>query len=276
MELPEELKPNLHRTLLGPLSLATEIFGALLPGCVLTILVCAKRGWVTPVLSYSPLGYKTKIALAIFASYVAGKIVRSVVMLSVALCEWLAGKLKRRKAEKPKGQQVQNTLQVLAEFVSNELGASSGMRAFVGGLVGASILSSKSDLFQHYVAHEAASQFHLCTGVVFILGAAVPGDGVFRILEAIVGAVLLIYGITHLFESENMVAGMLGVTLNEYLSGLQPGQLGAGLKSGWMILQTLAKTPASATAHPTSLDKPAAPSAVHPTELPATGTGEKN
>jgi hypothetical protein len=44
-EIPGDLKPDLQRTLLGPLSLATELFGALIPGSVFLILTCIKLRW---------------------------------------------------------------------------------------------------------------------------------------------------------------------------------------------------------------------------------------
>lgn len=120
MELPEELKPDLHRTLLGPLSLATEIFGALLPGCVFVALVSIKRGWISPALSYSLLGYKTKIGLAIFASYIIGKVLLSVITLSVQLGKWMIVKLKGKPKEAAEAKP-QTVLDYLWRLVSQYL-----------------------------------------------------------------------------------------------------------------------------------------------------------
>ena len=43
MEIPNELKPDLHKALLGPLSIAEEIYGALLPGCTSSSCSLARR-----------------------------------------------------------------------------------------------------------------------------------------------------------------------------------------------------------------------------------------
>jgi hypothetical protein len=53
MELPDGLKPDLHRALLGPLSLANEIFGAFLPGCIFSALLLLKGRLVTTLLALS-------------------------------------------------------------------------------------------------------------------------------------------------------------------------------------------------------------------------------
>ena len=263
MELPGELKPDLHRTLLGPLSLATEIFGALIPGCVFMILVGIKRQWATAILSYPLVGYKSKIAVALLASYILGKVVLSIVALSVELLKWFAEKLKTKEAQKP--QPAANQLQVLATLVSEYLGsASESFRAFIGGLVAGPILSGKFQAFEHYAAHEASTLFHLSTGLIFILCAAIPGDGNFRVIEGVAGALLLLRGVRSISQSEQIVAGFLGVALNQYLRDLQPRQVASGLKAAWAVIAQLSKTPV-----PTPADSPSA--APSPTASPVVG-----
>ena len=242
MELPAEIKPDLHRTLLGPLSLATEMFGALLPGCVFVMLILTKRGWVSVSLSYPLLGYKTKVALALFVSYIVGKLMLSVIALIVRFVKWTKENINRKGRKQHPEQKPQNILQLLANLASQSLETSNELRFFIGGLVAAPIVSKDSDLFQHYAAAEASSLFHLNTGLAFIVAAVIPGDGALRLLEAAAGVILLVRGIMLEIESTFLVAAMLGASLNKYLSGLEPGQLSAGLKSGWSILNVLLKT----------------------------------
>src|ERR1700722_15136085 len=99
MELPAELKPDLHRTLLGPLSLATELFGALLPGCTFLILLSVKRGWMGPILLYPLLGYKTKMVIGLLASYIAGKVGLGVIGLVKEMAGWARRKFQKKPAD---------------------------------------------------------------------------------------------------------------------------------------------------------------------------------
>ena len=250
MEIPE-LKADLHRTLLGPLSLANEIFGALLPGCVFTILLSVKRGWVNRLLSYPLLGYKTKIVIALFASYIAGKVVLSVVTLIPDIRKLLQRRAKRKKAKTAKPAQATNLLQSIGNLASSVIDQSPDyFEAFLGGLVAGPALNGKFQALEHFSAYEAGTVFHLSTGLVFLLSAAIPGDGSWRVLEGLLGAILLARGIRSWYARSEFLAGFMGAMLNEYLTSLQPGQLSAKIKSIWDVLTVLSNTPASPTTKP--------------------------
>src|SRR5947207_624533 len=117
MEIPD-LKSDIHRTLLGPLSFATELFGAFLPGCALTLLVSNKRGWVSSALSYPLLGYKTKLVLAAFASYIVGKAILGSITLVQDLITFSQQQAKREKAGKA-GTQVATAPNLLSSLVTH-------------------------------------------------------------------------------------------------------------------------------------------------------------
>jgi hypothetical protein len=242
MEIPGELKSDLQRTLLGPLSLATELFGALIPGSVFLILTCVKLRWVTPILTYALVGYVTKVVLTLLASYVIGKVSLSAISLVTDSVTWLAGKLKPSKVEPPAANPT--ALQSLLGVVSKLWKSGPWFTTFLGGLVGASILSNKSDLFHHYTASQAEESFHLNTGLLLILASLIPGDGHFRWLEVVAGAILLAGGIRQTFQDRLLMAGSYGMVLNDYLKSHSPEKVVGTLAALVKFLAALSKTPA--------------------------------
>jgi len=170
----------------------------------------------------------------------------SVITLAMQLAKWTLDRFKRKKAKRTPDPKPQNLLQLLVGLVSQYLEID-GFQVFLGGLVAGPTLLNQSTLYQHHAAVEASSLFHLSTGFVFLLCAAIPGDGIFRYAEALAGLILLVRGTMLEIESNEMAAGTLGVALNSYLSGLQPGQLFPALKSALSVVSVLANTPAPAT-----------------------------
>jgi hypothetical protein len=249
MEVPAELKPDLHRTLLGPLSLATDLFGAFLPGCVLVLLVCIKKRWVAPILSYPAVGYKTKVVIALLTAYVMGKVALSVIGLVQELFKWVTRKIGGSRSSKPTQAQQKSTnqLQFVLSVLAKLLADSSWARSFFAALLGGSIFSTKFQILDHYTAHEAGAAFHLSMGSVLITCSLIPGDGSFRILELAAGLVLLISGIKASYETESLIAGSFGLSLNSYLAGLTPEQQANVFKVGMAIIAKLSQTPANAT-----------------------------
>ena len=241
MEIPGELKSDLQRTLLGPLSFAIDLFGALIPGSVFLILTCVKLRWVTPILTYAIVGYVTKVVLAFLASYVIGKVSLSVIGLVTDSVTWLAGKLKTSKVEPPAANPT--ALQSLFRVVSKLIKSGPWFTSFLGGLLGASILSNKSDLFHHYTASQAEESFHLNTGLLLVVASLIPGDGHFRWLEVGAGAILLAGGIRRTFQSHLLMAGSFGMALNDYLTSHSPEKVAGTLAALVKILALLAKTP---------------------------------
>lgn len=229
--------------LLGPLSLATELFGALIPGFVFLILTCVKLRWVTPILTYTLAGYVTKVVLALFASYVIGKVSLSAISLVSDLVTWLAGKLKPNKKEEPPAANP-TALQSLFSVVSKLMRSGPWFTTFLGGLVGASILSNKSDLFHHYTASQAEESFHLNTGMLLIMASLIPGDGHFRVLEVVAGAILLADGIRQKSQDRLLMAGSYGMVLNDYLKSHSPEKVVGTLAALVKFLAALAKAPA--------------------------------
>ena len=90
--------------------------------------------------------------------------------------------------------------------------------AFLGGLVAGPALNGKFQALEHFSAYEAGTVFHLSTGLVFLLSAAIPGDGSWRVLEGLLGAILLARGIRSWYARSEFLAGFMGAMLNEYLT----------------------------------------------------------
>ena len=134
MDIPSELKPDLHKALLGPLSIAEEIYGALLPGCIfLLLLILKKNSMASRAFAYSFLGYKTKIVCGLLAAYFVGKVAMAVALL----CEDAV----RPKASPP-------DLKLLKSLPDESL-------YFLGGLVCNPLLHGKSPLFEYYAGFRA-------------------------------------------------------------------------------------------------------------------------
>jgi hypothetical protein len=204
MELPEELKSDLHRTLLGPLSLADELFGALLPGCVFSLILTLKGiPAVTKAFSYPYLGYKTKIGCGLLVSYVFGKVALSLVTM--------VEEFQMKRKNSAKGKPLANV--------------AAPLKSFLGGLVTGPVLSGKSRNFEYFFGFRM--QTHSCLSMGVLLGAAavLPGDGNLRLVEALAGTVLFLRGFMAARESENMMAGMVGMAVGESLGKMSVAQL---------------------------------------------------
>jgi hypothetical protein len=271
MEVPGELKSDLQRILLGPLSLASDLYGALIPGGVFLILVSVKRQWITAILSYPLLGYKTKVAIALLASYIAGKVIVSVISFAQRLAGWVMKRFAKKGPAKPQPE-IQNQLQYVFTVLSKALANSRGLRTFFVGLLGGSLLSNQFQIFDHYTAQEAGASFHLSTGLALVVCSLIPGDGHFRVVEAAAGVILLFQGIIETSETDMILASSYGLSLNSYLTSLKPEQLSAGLKVALQIIINLSKTPAGAT--PAASDAPSqppTPAVETPVDTPADG-----
>jgi hypothetical protein len=277
LEIPSELKSDLQRALLGPLSLATEFYGALLPGCVLLTLICIKRGWMTLVLSYPLLGYKTKVIAALVAAYVSGKVTLSLVSMLRELGTLIARKRNELKERNKPADKNPSVLQAVTTLISKALQSSNKATAFLAGLVGGSVLANKSQVMDHFTAYDNLIYFHVNTGLAFAICSLIPGDGNFRLLEGAAAAILLLRGITYILGAGQLTAGLLGVILNTYLADLSLEQVSAGLKTVWSLFVKLSVVPpTSAPATPTpSTSPPPAPleTPTSPIAMPASVPG---
>jgi hypothetical protein len=160
------------------------------------------------------------VVLALLASYVIGKVSLSAISLVTESITWLAGKLNPTKEEPAPANPT--ALQSLFRAISKLVKSGPWFTTFLGGLVGSSILSNKSELFHHYTASEAEASFHLNTGLLLILASLIPGDGHFRGLEVGSGAILLAGGIRLTFQNRLLMAGSYGMVLNDYLKSHSP------------------------------------------------------
>jgi hypothetical protein len=237
MELPDELKPDLHRTLLGPLSLANEIFGGLLPGCILTMLLAVKSRWIQSLFSYGLLGYKTKVACALVVSYVFGKASLSVVTLADELVRSAHKQRTIADAAKKSGDSKSTPLQVLSKIIADSPRA----KSFVLGLFGGSFLLGKSGAYEYYAAYNADTLFHLSAGLTLTIAALIPGDGRLRYLEAILGVVLLARGLRSAWRRTDEFAGLFGMMVGSNLAKMTPEDLQKSLNAATSLVKQLAQ-----------------------------------
>ena len=206
MSLPDDLKPDLHRMLLGPLSLADEIFGAFLPGCLFTLLLLLKRVQITNAsLAFAYLGYRTKVACVLLLSYVFGKVALGVITLIEEI-----GRKNKAAATKS------------GTFFDN---LPAELLYFLGGMVVGPLLSGKSRNFEYFIGFRVQILFNLSTGLLLSVVAVIPGDGNFRFLEIGVGIVLLLRGIIAMRNQTGIVAGIAGMAIGERLGELPIAEL---------------------------------------------------
>jgi len=163
MELPDGLKGDLQRMLLGPLSLGEEIMVALLPGCTFLVLLALKH---TPAL-YEALsspffGYRTKIACGLLIAYVIGKASTSVFTSIVEL----KGADSSPKEFEIKGQ----------KFTLNSSAAMAP-----GALTAANVRYNNSILEEKHSAFVIYRRSSFALAVLIGIAAFIPGDGKFRI-----------------------------------------------------------------------------------------------
>jgi hypothetical protein len=277
MEIPNELKTDVERTLLGPLSLAVELYGALCPGLVFILLLAIKRHWTAAALSYPLLGYKTKIALILFAAYVIGK----TFLGALGLVSWAAQKAHKwatNRKESQEAQQKGQTPTTQLSWLLSEAGKAwkkyPGVRSVVAGFLGGAILSNESQLMDHYTMAQASAAFYLNTGIVLIVSFFIHGDvQPYRVLELAAGIILYLRGvILSGEESKVIVRSSYGVALSNYLANLKPEQSAAVLKASIQILTKLAQTRTDGTT--VAPEKPAENEGISSHE-PSSSHGEK-
>lgn len=244
MEIPTEIKSDIHRLLLGPLNLGNQIFGALIPGCIFTAVLLLKGRWAATVLTYPYLGYKTKLGCGILGAYAIGRASLSIVTLLAELVEKLSSKKARSSPPEPTGQQ-QSALQALMMWISSHLQESAPwFKTFIGGFVAGPLMFGRTRAYEFWAASKTDVLFHLSTGLLLIVAAFIPGhEGRLRLVEAGVGAIFLVRGVVSARDSETEVAGMMGMMLGDLVSGMQPGQLSKGLKVVADVVVALSKTP---------------------------------
>ncbi|HEY8224244.1 MAG TPA: hypothetical protein VIG25_03125 [Pyrinomonadaceae bacterium] len=229
MSLPDELKPDLHRTLLGPLSLADEIFGAFLPGCFFTLLLLIKGSPVTTTaMAYPNLGYKTKIACALLVSYVFGKV-------ALAIVTGIEEIVRKRDAVTKSG--------TLLDNLPKEL------QHFVGGTILGAATAGKFRMLEYFAGQRAQYLFNLSTGLLLMLAATIHGDGNLRLLEASLGLILLVRGFTVMRNAMLAVSGLFGVAVGERLTEVPLERV---LQVSLVILKLLLPQSQAATAKPTT------------------------
>ncbi len=202
MSLPDDLKGDLHRTLLGPLSLADDLFGALLPGCLFSLILLWKgNASITRALAYPYFGYKTRIICGILVSYLIGK---------VALCTvgFYSG------FDKDDYKRHQGKWYSSPAFIT-----------FLGGVAAGPLMAGKSRTFEYYMAHVTQVNATLSLGLLLLVAAFIPGDGQLRIAEAAAGLVFLTSGVLSHRKTGHFTAGIIGTGIGERLASFSNEQL---------------------------------------------------
>jgi|SRR5579859_2194743 len=244
MELPDGLKPDLHKLLLGPVSLFSELLGAFVPGIAFVGLMLMKRRWsVTVLLAYPALGYRTKIAIGLFTAYLIGKVSFILTPFFVELFS-----KKPEKLEDGPGA-------IFQKFMSE---IDPAMNSFINGLFAGPLIFSKQMQSELLGVYGADLSFKFSLGSLLCLASAVPGNGQFRFVELAVGLLLLTLGAVGARKSLTVLGGVLGMSVGELLSKLTLEDLPKYLPIASAVITHLSptKTPITKEQNPVPPEKP--------------------
>ena len=193
--MPEQVAAEGHlqtvsRLLFSPLFLIYEIVAVLMPGTLFGVLLLAKRNSVVMAAAGSTiLGYRTKLCLAVFLCYLVGR----------------AFKL---------------PIEIAYQFLSTrvtELGASAAPDMLKRMLIGSAVLPGLfgKALPADYIGL-AYTNLSFCfnTGLVLSVSSAIPGDHYLRLVELIVGLLMLLSGALQVRPFVQSAVAWLGASTN--------------------------------------------------------------
>lgn len=167
----EKAAEGVNKFLFAPMYLVYDIFTALVPGVLFSVLLFIKQIYGPfALLNSAALGYKTKICLGLLLSYIVGRFFRIPVELL------LARYLKREMGK------VSKSAEPPIDFVKN---------FFVGALAFPQLFKKVQplDLMVLVITNMV---FTCTTGSALIVAALIPGDGILRLIEAGIGFVMVL------------------------------------------------------------------------------------
>jgi len=190
--------------LLSPLFLLKHIFGIVIPGSLLLMLLSLKgnmllrQSWTSPF-----FGYKTKVALFLVLAYIVGS------MLTLPL-HWAALALKPFASK-----------QEIAPFKHLDPTVRKALIAvFTDG-----VLLANPTLLDRLALTQSNAAFHIGTGMSLLVAAFVPGDGSLRWLEGVLGIAMFVVGWRIVRGLTDETIGAIAIGHANILAGMTPQQL---------------------------------------------------
>lgn len=212
----------LDRLLFGPVFLASEVMGTVVPGLLLYLLLALKGNHLAVSLfQIGGLGYRTKLLCALFVGFMMGKILGTpYAMLQSGM---FTGKtaLQVPKTEFSEGREAALKMAMGAVLMPSLLGKSRGL--------------------DHLMMANATIYLNLSSGLALLAASAVPGDGALRYFEFGFGLLFLIAGYYLAKAFRTMLLAFIGLSVAELLQKIPIQNVPAVFKAALAAFLTLTK-----------------------------------
>ena len=186
---------GIRNLLLGPLALAAEIIGGLIPGILFLLLLISKRvPEAVAAMGSNEIGYKTKLACALVVCFVIGRLF----YIPASLFNyWIS---------------TNRSLKIFDETKTGTLSERLTPQAMkvLGGLFITPLITETGKAAEYVAVAYAEVYFRLSTGLVLIVASMIPGDGRMRLWEAVAGVLLSGYGVVATVQARGITLGMFG------------------------------------------------------------------
>src|ERR1700694_214465 len=192
--LKERAKEGFDRLLLAPVFLIYEIVAVLFPGILFVILLLAKDNHsIVSAFQSNLLGYKTKIFVVLVFSYLVGKlfIIPADVLGKLSVSKWV------KEMQNPASN---HTSQATKHFL-------------VGVFLLPQFFGTEHPL-EYFVLGVMSASFYLSTGAVLLVSSLIPGDHIFRLIEAASGILFCLRGYKGFQACIELGIAMFGIALS--------------------------------------------------------------
>jgi hypothetical protein len=192
------------KLLLAPVFLLFELTASLLPGMILAVLVALKRNQeFVRAFDHMPFGYKTKIAVGLVLCFVVGRVLGIPARL---LEKRFMGRLQESMEKNPDA-------------------PAENLKHLAVGVFFLPSLFGKSEALTYMMLIRTDCYFSLSTGCALLIAAAVPGDGIFRLVELGAGLALAWVGCVGFKQAPKALVALFGMSLAGEIEKLVPGGL---------------------------------------------------
>jgi hypothetical protein len=192
------------KILLAPVFLLFELTASLLPGMTLAVLVALKRiPEFTSAFGQLPFGYRTKICVGLLLCFVVGRVL---CFPGRFLEKWFTRRLQHDLKKNPDAN---------AEM----------FKSVAVGVLFLPRLFGRSEALTYMMLVRTDCYFSLNTGLALLIAAAIPGDGIFRLIELGSGLALAWIGLVWFKQAPNAMIAFFGMSLAGEIEKLVPDGL---------------------------------------------------
>lgn len=192
------------KILLAPAFLLLELIVALLPGMTLAVLIAIKRNpEFVSTFDHLPFGYRTKIGVGLLLCFVVGRVL---CFPGRFLEKWFADRLQHDLKKNPDA--------------NGEM-----FKSVAVGVLLLPRLFGRSEALTYMMLVRTDCYFSLNTGLALLIAAAIPGDGILRLVELGSGLALAWIGLVWFKRAPKVLIALFGMSLAGEIEKLVPGGL---------------------------------------------------